>query len=329
MQKNNKFLLFCCLILCSSVLFHCSKAGEIDPPSMDADPNLIFQTGFEGSSKVVVTGTAHLEDIIGIDSTLSEPNDWQQDFDRHPNIGKFQLYYEGGDATQRTVKIIEDPTNAQNQILHFWLAEANVGPGVKGRLQSDVYDNNGLTEIYQSVRVFFHADFAALRSFPEEIYWLTIFELWNNPSWTNDPYPFRVSVDFDKPKAVETQDLTFNVHGQKKIEDTGEWISIWEETDTQFSIPLGQWMTLELYIREGDRNNGQFMMSVTPENGVKQVLFDITNYTHHPDDPAPDGFSHFNPMKLYTAPEILNFMKSNDKALQVYWDDYKLWKDQP
>jgi hypothetical protein len=44
-------------------------------------------------------------------------------------------------------------------------------------------------------------------------------------------------------------------------------------------------------------------------------------------DPAPDGVSDFNPMKLYTSRRLLEHMKSRGKTLQIYWDDFELWKN--
>ena len=35
----------------------------------------------------------------------------------------------------------------------------------------------------------------------------------------------------------------------------------------------------------------------------------------------------FNPLKLYTYKGLMEHMKSNGKILEVYWDDFKLWKN--
>lgn len=42
-------------------------------------------------------------------------------------------------------------------------------------------------------------------------------------------------------------------------------------------------------------------------------------------DPAPNGFTGYNPMKLYTSKELVSYVKSQGKTLQIYWDDFKLW----
>ena len=59
-----------------------------------------------------------IEDIIGKDATLTHLNDWDE-FDKHPNIGEFRIYFEGGTSDQRSAEIINDPTQARNRVLSF------------------------------------------------------------------------------------------------------------------------------------------------------------------------------------------------------------------
>jgi len=62
--------------------------------------------------------------------------------------------------------------------------------------------------------------------------------------------------------------------------------------------------------KECDENNGRFYMAVTPDRGTKEVLFDLTKLTHHPNEKCPDGFRHFQPLIQYTLDEIINFQKT-------------------
>ena len=32
-------------------------------------------------------------------------------------------------------------------------------------------------------------------------------------------------------------------------------------------------------------------------------------------------------MKMYTSKEVVAFMKKQGKTLQMYWDDFKLWRN--
>lgn len=327
LRTDHVFLFFTLLIIAISWRA-CEGGVPAGTASEPHTPNLIFQTGFEGGTKVVSTKNKQIDDLIGIDTTLPTPNDWERDLENHPNIGEFRIYYEGGNSTQRLARITPDPTDSSNQVLHFWLTEpiANKDSFLKGRIQADIYENTGLKEIYQSVRLYFPADFDTLKNYPERIYWLTIFELWNNPSWTGDDYPFRISINLEKPKHGANNDFFFRVYGQDKSVNNN-WTSLWEEINTEVMVPIGEWITLEMYFREGNHTDGRLYMAMTTGKGKKEVIFDIQNFTHHPMDLNPDGLSDFNPMKLYTSKEVIDFMRHNQAILQVYWDDYKLWKN--
>jgi len=68
-------------------------------------------------------------------------------------------------------------------------------------------------------------------------------------------------------------------------------------------------------------------MTITSEGVEKQVIFDLTKVTHNSTDPNPNGVSDFNPIKLYTSKKLIEYMHGEGKTLQIYWDDFKLWKD--
>ncbi len=64
-------------------------------------------------------------------------------------------------------------------------------------------------------------------------------------------------------------------------------------------------------------NKGRIQANIYGNNGIYEFYQSVRVYLH--DD--------FNPIKLYTSKELINFMKSQGKTLQIYWDNYKLWKD--
>lgn len=102
------------------VLTACSQSNiEIQP-----EGELIFQSGFEPDSKIVARGSE--ADIEGIDKSFSSASDWVNDLDNHPDVGNFNLQYQGGDDSQRYARIIEEPGNPINHVLQFWLNEPNV-----------------------------------------------------------------------------------------------------------------------------------------------------------------------------------------------------------
>lgn len=288
---------------------------------------LIFQSGFEPGSQVVAKGSE--ADIVGVDRSLTDRSDWVNDLDNHPLVGNFSLQYQGGDATQRFAKIVAEPGNPANHVLHFWLNEPNV-EGKKGRIQANLYGNQGMKEFYQSVRIFLPADFHAVRTFPDKIHWLTLAEFWNNITWSQSvPYGFRITLGLGKPTATAS-DLFFILDGQDCqlfADGSQKYTTLWAETNQQVPVPIGKWFTMEYYYKEGNAENGRFYLTIEPEGDKKRVVFDLTCITHHTKDPAPDGVTDFNPIKLYTSKQLIDYLRSQGKTLQIYWDDFKLWKD--
>jgi hypothetical protein len=312
------------LILLSQLFLFSACARE--KPTAPASDELIFQSGFEPDSKVVPKGSD--ADITGTDRSLPDHNDWTA-FDNHPDIGNFALQYQGGDSTQRFAKIIPEPGNPSNHVLWFWLNEPNV-EGSKGRIQANLYGNKGMKEFYQSERIFLPEDFNAVRTFPDKITWLTIAEFWNNITWSQTvPYRFRITLGIGKPVTTES-DLYFILDGQDCqlfADGSQKYTTLWNETNQNVKVPIGKWFTLEYYYKEGNAENGKFYMTIQPDGEAKQVIFNLTRITQNTQDPNPDGVTDFNPMKLYTSRQLINYMKSQGKTLQIYWDGFKLWKD--
>lgn len=284
-------------------------------------PELIFQSGFERDSRVISRGSD--ADIVGVDNSVNMKNDWGNDLDN------FNIQYQGGNSTQRYAKIIQEPGKPENHVLQFWLNEPNVG-GKKGRIQANLYGGEGLKEFYQSERVFLHDDFNTVRTFPDEIHWLTIAEFWNNITWSqNVPNRYRLTLGIGKP-VKEESDLHFIVDGQdcELFEDNSQkYTTLWSEINKEVAVPIGKWFTLEYYYKEGDAKNGRFYMSIQPEGEEKKVIFDIARATQNSNDLTPDGVTDFNPLKLYTSKKLIDYMNSKNKTLQIYWDDFNLWKN--
>lgn len=308
--------------------------GEI-PPETDQPARqgtLLFHSGFEPGSYLVRGANALTsdDDIAGKDLSVPAPNDWVEDIDKSKNLGRFNLQYQGGDTTQRYARIIPEPGNPGNRVLHFWLNEPNVG-GSKGRIQANLYGaETGLKSFYQSVRVFLHDDFNTVRTFPDKIHWLTLVEFWNNITWSQSvPHRFRITLGIGKPVTGEG-DLYFIVDGQDcaLFEDGRQkYTTLWAEINQNVKVPVGKWFTMDYHYKEGDDKTGRFYLSIQPDGGTKEVIFDVTRFTHNSEDKNPDGVTEFNPMKLYTSKQLVEYMKSKGKTLQIYWDDFSLWKD--
>ncbi|MGY4384273.1 hypothetical protein ACVWYN_001299 [Pedobacter sp. UYP24] len=314
-----------CAITILALLAACSTKKNVSDNGFVNRRNttgLIFQSSFENGSKVIAVGNN--SDIVGKDMSLRKKNDWVNDLEKEQSAD-FRIEYTGGDISKRYVDIIAEPGNPSNHVLHFWLNDSWLASEhqQKARVQADIYSiRPGYKEFYQSVKVFLTDDFSLLRKYPDKINWLTISEFWNNEWWVaTEKYGFRVTLGIGKHIAGE-DDLYFILNaenpGQKQV---------WKADDMNVKVPIGKWFTMDYYFKEGDKNTGRFYMAITPEDGKKQVVFDVKNFTQNTNDPKPNGLTGYNPMKLYTSKEVVSFVKSHNSTLQIYWDDFKLWKN--
>lgn len=296
-------------------------------PANDNNEELIFHSGFEGESKVIPKNND--ADIIGVDNSVPAPNDWVNHLDNHPDIGNFNVQYQGGDSTQRYARIIPEPGKPANKVLQFWLNAPNVDNS-KGRIQGNLYGNKGMKEFYQSVRVFLHNDFNTVRTFPNKIHWLTLVEFWNNITWSPTvPNRFRITLGIGKSTEKES-DLYFILDAQDcELFENGRqrYTTIWAETNEKVKVPIGKWFRMDYYYKEGNNQTGRFYLSITPDNEKTITVLDVNKITHNTQDTNPDGVTDFNPIKLYTSKELILYMQSQNKPLQIYWDDFKLWKN--
>lgn len=268
---------------------------------------------------------------VGFDSGeyLEARSDGQTALLRGIDTGKFlpTIEYQGGTPLQRIAQVITDPTSLSNRALSFRLSEANVadadGTRRKGRVQLNLYVNSGIIsrKLTVSTRIRLSSDLAILKSVPKSFDFLTLSEWWNNPTWTAGRYPFRIGLNIVKQQSAPGTPLALSVSAAMMDVGTKQWTSLWRSTNTKVDLPLGEWVTLTYQLVEGSRSTGRFRLDMRRDDGTQVTLFDISNWTHHPSDPAPDGISHFNPIKLYTSRYLIDHMRSHGKSLEVLWDD--------
>lgn len=242
------------------------------------------------------------------------------------SLGRADIQYEGGRVDERMARIESDPVVERDQLMEFRLEKANVRDGKaaphKGRIQMNIYENEGVRQVRMTVRMYLSQDFKWMRDYPGKVDWLTISEWWNNAGWTGEAYPFRISVNLVNQPGAEPGAIHFKVHAQELDLVTRRWNRlVWERVNRDFSVPLGKWVTLEYVYVEGNARKGRFYLAATPEGGKRVVVFDVTGYTQHPDDPSPDGLRHWNPLKLYTSRELIDYVRRHDGALDILWDD--------
>jgi hypothetical protein len=295
-------------------------APTTTPPSCDDGAAVSFFSTFD-EGLVLTQGST--EQILNIDFAPEAFLDCSG-AETAPTLATPYIAFEAGDISQRFAEIRQDPIYSDNHALVFGIREPNVG-GTKGRVQLVSYDNANIKQATISTRMMLGGGMEALREYPDAINWLTISEWWNNPGWISDPYPFRISVHIVKESADPSSPLLFRAEAQTQGED-GRWTNeIWSHTATGFHIDTRRWINLQYGFKEGGSSTGRFFMSAAYDgDAAPTTIFDITDATHHPDDPAPDGLTHVNPLKLYTSADLINFVKGQGEVIEIYWDDLKI-----
>ena len=293
------------------------------------DLSLVFRSGFEPDSELYTPPSGEAwRDIRGVDYSVLDSDrfihtaDWDA-LDQHPWVGDFKLDLKEGFPENRDALIVRSPQNIENRALYFVLNTPNQGS--KGRVQSNLSLNYGVREIYQRVKFYLHPDFTLLQSMDSSFTWLTLFEFWNDPDWGSQrEAPFRIKIDVQKLSAKPDAPLTWGVTAQI-MEPDHRSKPVWKSSE-KHPVQIGQWLTAEIYFREGDAQTGRFYFALTDEYGVKTVICDVHDFTRHEFDPSPnDGIPFFNPMKLYTRSDQIRYVHDHGGALQVYWDDWSVY----
>jgi hypothetical protein len=249
--------------------------------------------------------------------------------------GAIPIQYQGGTLMDRFAQVIADPKRGGNNVLQFWLKEARV-PGQtegrhKGRIQMNLADLNAALT-YQRFRMYLHPDLALYRAYPKSNTWFTINELWAGVPWKGDEYPFRITLDIVKDRGVGSP-LRFAATGSVNTggeAGSGIWESVWRSVNKDFEVPIGEWLDVELGYKQGGAQTGRFYLAVKRNSDVaKTVVLNVTNWTYHPRAPQPVPLTHWQPLKLYTSSDIIDYVRENGGVAQIYWDDLEIWQAGP
>ncbi|WP_159520515.1 hypothetical protein [Sunxiuqinia indica] len=310
---NSKIRLVCIAMCMFLVPFAFGQSNE-----------LIFSSGFEKGTTITQIDNKDAE-VKGTDSLNTSKGNWETNLEGDPNNCEFKIYYQDGDESMRSATIVPDPLDPENKVALFEIDKPNVFNGKKGRIQANMYNcREGFKTLTYSIRLFLPKDLDVLKSYPNAFTWFTLMEFWNDSPWEKPETGFRITVGLNKPgKGIDS--LRFAIHGQVYVQEPrkpGE--VIWDETQNNFAVPTGKWMALKVNFVEGDKIHGRFQLVAVVDEKETEI-FNIHNWTHHPECASPDGLTHHNPFKLYTSGEIINYINSKGKSTRLYWDDYKVW----
>ena len=325
--------------------------GKVETPA----PKLIFHSGFEGD--VMVTPKF----ILNADTTLPEPNNWSTPgvlsrsewFDSIGNLRGNGVNPSNLNTTNENafygIDLAEDPLDANNHALRFSINAMPVGDtNTNGRLEHVVWgkrndpQREGTREFYYKFDMYISPDLEQYKNFRDSIDWMMIAEFWNDTNWEGKPYAYSVSINLHKAAGL---DQNFHIRTTGNIPE-GNWENLWSDRSEK-PIPLGEWITCEMYYHSGTVGEGEFYFAGTRANGEKLIFSDKTGPdkgetdednrvpTRLPDNPVNPGIAQFNPFKLYTARKNITFIndlneaEGTNYAIELMWDNLEYWTSMP
>ncbi len=307
-------------IVCANPTANRLAANQVQNASSNIGFESLFKTGYEPNETTATPADAHT--WLAFDNTSTVPPS---------SPFALSIFYETpGDATDRYARIIDDPTSVGNKVLHYWLKNAVIDAGFeshfKGRIQTGfpapLVD---ATVIYASQRLFIHNDMNLLLNYPVngDPWWLgiTIQELWFGAKWLGHPNPARISLSMYPDGNAMRLALT--------CDTTVDFTQFWQAINPTYALPVGEWITVEIGYKMGNAATGRMVVVITEElTGQRVVVFDVTNWTYNPsaDDVGGTGpvpLTHWNPQKMYSSDNVLNFIRDSGGVAQMYWDDFE------
>ena len=300
-----------------------TPAAPVPEPKQDVNPVRTFEPQFRtGYEPGEATGTpADAIDWLTFDNTSSHADavPWAM-----------SVYYESpGDVNDRYARIIVDPTDPDNHILHYWLKNAVIDAGyqshTKGRIQTGFPGHLvDAFEVYASQRIYIHEDFNLMHTYPPDgdPWWLGVIiqELWSGAAWEGHPNPSRINISMYSQNG--------QMHLQMLCKSGIDSRVFWAAYNPQYALPVGEWLKIEIGYRMGNAETGRMVVVITPEStGRREVVFNVTNWTYDPlaDEPGGTGpvpLTHWNPQKLYSSDNVIHHIRDAGGTAQVYWDDF-------
>lgn len=310
--------------------------GDAGVDGLEGDPSgdpgvawvPIFKTDFESPGVFGTPADAH--EYLTINENLGDPQAGDIPIS---DPGMWPIYYEGGAVTDRYARLAEDPLQAGNRVLHFWMQNAAIDAGylahTKGRVQAGPRFGLDLqvTELFMRQRVYFHPDLAALGTYPPggDLWWLGLIiqSWWVGAGWEGHPTPARITV-------MLVPDLgSGSVYLAASLNDDSQ--AFWDAYDLQTPVPFGQWITMEVGYRTGGAGVGRFIIKGHfDDDSSPEIQIDVTDHTYNPhaDEAGGTGpvpLTHWQPQKLYASDNVIHHIRDSGagQAAQIYWDDFE------
>ncbi len=284
----------------------CSESGE-------SEPALYFRGGMDSVSVVNVGGTLKFEGWPSLQN--------------HELVNQFEFNNQGGIA-YAFEEITTNPFDVSEKVLRSVVLDDD--PNVSGttRAQATFLFNDGVVlDVYHtSIRMLIDEDVAFLKNYPGNISWFVIYEAWNDhvDTWDGDGAG-SARWNLNLRKETSGTELFWLAQAETMQPAAVEGDAIWAHENKTVPVPFNKWFTLDVYLKRGEGTNGRFLIKLTPDGENTIVLFDVKETTIYPGHPEIRLLS-LQPIKFYFNDLYLDWMKSNNKTLACYYNDFKWYK---
>jgi hypothetical protein len=218
-------------------------------------------------------------------------------------------------------------TDAGKRVLEMRVIDDDPSWSGTSRAQLDMsFDESVRSQevIHISYRVKLHPDIAHMVNIPNfNNTWFTLQEFWyEGASGENPAGGGRVTVYIKEP--VEGK-LVLRAEMQR-TPAPGVQNLLWRKDNTAYSIPFGVWATWDVYLRRGDKANGNYKLTITVDGQAPVTVFDVHDTTILPDAPTR-RCNYVAPFKLYGGDVLYDAMRAANKNIQAWYNDFKWYKN--
>lgn len=247
----------------------------------------------------------------------------------HPYVEEFYINNIGGSAYANQ-KIVSDPSGTGRNSLQANVIndDPNTSGTTRAQMTLTLKDGVDLPVYHTSQRMYLGTDIPYIQNYSGSITWFELFEIWNKhvDTWDGDVAgSCRWNLSLFKDTGAG-QPLYWVLKSEYMQPAAMSYKNVWRYNNTTTPIPFGKWFTLDMYMKRGEGTAGHMTVTITPDGGSPQVLFDFANTTIYPGHPEIQ-LKSWQSFKFYLDDVYLDWMSTNGKNLTVYYNDYTWWQN--
>ncbi len=256
----------------------------------------------------------------------------------HPYVREFYLDNITSNNTNSNQfayqKIVADPVNPNVKVMNAVVVDddPNEGGTTRAQVTMGFKDGVDLPVYHTSHRMYINPDVKFIETYSSSITWFVLSEIWAEDGIASGIFPngdVAGSARWGftlKKEAGGGQPLFWRIRAEYMQPEVIAYNGIWTYENRTVPIPYGKWFTLDIYLKRGDSSNGKYKITMTIDGEQPVVLFDVTGSTIYPGHPELQ-LSAWQNFKLYLDDAYLDYMRSNNKKLDVYYNDFKWYKN--